>query len=52
MKVFTFGLPTDEDVIIVNASIEEKYKFRLALDTASTTILLLIVMYYIFQVTN
>jgi hypothetical protein len=36
MKVFNFPIPTDEDVIIVNASIEGKYKFRLALDTAST----------------
>jgi len=36
MKMFSFDLPTDEDVIIVNASIEGKYKFRLALDTAAT----------------
>ena len=36
MKVFSFDLPTDEDVIIVNAAIEGKYKFRLALDTAAT----------------
>ena len=36
MKTFTFNLPTDEDVIIVNASIEGKYQFRLALDTAAT----------------
>lgn len=36
MKIFPFDLPTDEDVIIVNASIEGKYKFRLALDTAAT----------------
>ncbi len=36
MKVFNFDLPTDEDVIIVNASLEGKYKFRLALDTAAT----------------
>ena len=36
MKVFPFDLPTDEDVIIVNASIERKFKFRLALDTAAT----------------
>jgi hypothetical protein len=36
MKVFTFDMPTDEDVIIVNASIEGKFKFRLALDTAAT----------------
>ena len=36
MKVFPFDLPTDEDVIIVNASIEGKFKFRLALDTAAT----------------
>jgi hypothetical protein len=35
MKIFSFDLPTDEDVIIVNASIEGKYKFRLALDTAA-----------------
>ena len=36
MKVFNFPIPTDEDVIIVDASIEGKYKFRLALDTAAT----------------
>lgn len=36
MKVFLFDLPTDEDVIIVNASIEGKYRFRLAVDTAAT----------------
>ena len=36
MKVFNFDLPSDEDVIIVNASIEGKYRFRLALDTAAT----------------
>jgi hypothetical protein len=36
MKVFPFDRQTDEDVIIVNASIEGKFKFRLALDTAST----------------
>ena len=36
MKAFHFNLPTDEDVILVNASLEGKYKFRLALDTAAT----------------
>ncbi len=36
MKTFPFGLDTDEDVIIVNASIQGKFKFRLALDTAAT----------------
>jgi hypothetical protein len=36
MKIFSFDLPTDEDVIIVNASIKGKFKFRLALDTAAT----------------
>ena len=36
MKTFSFDPPTDEDVIIINTSIEEKYKFQLALDTAST----------------
>ncbi len=36
MKVFSFDFTTEEDVIIVNASIEGKYKFRLALDTAAT----------------
>lgn len=36
MKIFPFELLTDEDVIIVNASIEGKFKFRLALDTAAT----------------
>lgn len=36
MKTFSFDLLTDEDVVIVNASIEGKYEFRLALDTAAT----------------
>ena len=36
MTTFNFELPTDENVILVNASIETKYKFRLALDTAAT----------------
>lgn len=36
MKVFKFPIPTDEDVVIVDASIEGRYKFRLALDTAAT----------------
>jgi hypothetical protein len=36
MKIFQFDLPTEEDVIIVNASIEGKFKFRLAIDTAAT----------------
>ena len=33
MKIFPFEFTSDEDVIIVNASIEGKFKFRLALDT-------------------
>jgi hypothetical protein len=36
MKLFPFDFLTDEEIIIVNASIEDKYKFRLALDTAAT----------------
>jgi hypothetical protein len=36
MKIFKFELENEKDVIIVNASILEKYKFRLALDTAAT----------------
>jgi hypothetical protein len=36
MKIFPFELLRDEDVILINASIKEKYKFRLALDTAAT----------------
>ena len=36
MKTFKFNLRTEEDVIIVDASIVDKYKFRLALDTAAT----------------
>ena len=36
MKVFKFPIPTEDGVIIVDASIEGKYKFRLALDTAAT----------------
>ena len=37
MKSFSFNLETDEDVILLNASIERKYKFRLALDTAAVS---------------
>ena len=33
MKLFPFDLPTEEDIIMVNASIEGKFKFQLALDT-------------------
>jgi predicted aspartyl protease len=36
MKIFPFDLRAEEDIIIVNASIQGKYKFRLALDTAAT----------------
>jgi gag-polyprotein putative aspartyl protease len=36
MKIFPFDFFTDEDIIIVIASIEGKFKFRLALDTAAT----------------
>jgi hypothetical protein len=36
MRLFNFELPSSEDVIIVIAIIENKYKFRLALDTAAT----------------
>jgi gag-polyprotein putative aspartyl protease len=36
MKIFPIELNSDEDVILVNASIEGKFKFRLALDTAAT----------------
>ena len=36
MKLFSFDSPTDEEIIIVNASIGDKYKFRLGLDTAAT----------------
>jgi Aspartyl protease len=36
MKLFSFNLVTDEDVIIVNAAIDQKIKCRLALDTAAT----------------
>ncbi len=36
MNHFIFDRKTDEDVIIVNAIIEGKYQFRLALDTAAT----------------
>ena len=36
MKTFPFRLDTEEDVIVVDASIESKYNFRLALDTAAT----------------
>ncbi len=36
MSNFTFSLNSDDDVIIVNAVIENKYEFRLALDTAAT----------------
>ncbi len=36
MKIFPIELNSDEDVILVNASIEGKFRFRLALDTAAT----------------
>ena len=36
MKLFPFEFFTDEDVIIVNATIAGKFKFRLALNTAAT----------------
>ncbi|MVN22264.1 retroviral-like aspartic protease family protein [Mucilaginibacter arboris] len=36
MNKFIFDRKTNEDVIIVNAVIEGKYEFRLALDTAAT----------------
>lgn len=36
MNDFTFELTSDDDIIIVNASIENKYELRLALDTAAT----------------
>jgi len=31
MKVFKFPIPTEDGVVIVDASIEGKYKFRLKL---------------------
>lgn len=36
MNIFKFNLSTEVDVILVNATIEGKYQFRLALDTAAT----------------
>jgi predicted aspartyl protease len=36
MSNFTFTRQTDEDVIIINAVIDGKHEFRLALDTAAT----------------
>jgi len=36
MGSFTFDLSTENEVILVNAIIEGKYEFRLALDTAAT----------------
>ncbi len=36
MRNFIFDLSSDDDVIIVNASIATKFKLRLALDTAAT----------------
>lgn len=36
MKIFPFQLASEDEVIIVNVTIEEKFKFRLALDTAAT----------------
>lgn len=36
MKVYAFDRFADEDIIIVNAIIGDKYEFRLALDTAAT----------------
>ena len=36
MTVFKFPIPSDEDIILVDASIEGRYRFRPALDTAAT----------------
>jgi|ERR1035437_60808 hypothetical protein len=36
MSTFAFNLAYEDDIIIVNATIEGIYKFRLALDTAAT----------------
>jgi gag-polyprotein putative aspartyl protease len=36
MIIFPIELYSDEDVILVNATIDRKYKFKLALDTAAT----------------
>ena len=36
MTTFSFNLTSDVDVILVNATLEGKYTFRLALDTAAT----------------
>jgi hypothetical protein len=36
MKIFSFEMLNDEDVVIVTAKIEDKYLFRLALYTAAT----------------
>ncbi|TSA50398.1 MAG: hypothetical protein D4R43_02290 [Sphingobacteriales bacterium] len=36
MKIFPFHLASEDEVIIVNVTIEEKFKFRLSLDTAAT----------------
>lgn len=36
MKVFLFEVPAAEDVILADATIEGKFEFRLALDTAAT----------------
>lgn len=36
MIIFKFELESDTDVIIVNATIQNKYKLRLALDSATT----------------
>jgi hypothetical protein len=36
MKIVGFSLPDENSVITVNAIIEDKFEFRLALDTAAT----------------
>ena len=36
MRDYPFKLLNDDDVIIVNAKIEDRYLFRLAIDTAAT----------------
>ncbi len=36
MKIFDFNLHDENSIIIVHAVIEDKYEFRLALDTAAT----------------
>ena len=45
MRIFDFDLQDENSLIIINAIIEDKFEFRLAIDTAATHTLPLIVIF-------